>query len=82
MEIEKVYVSNVSKLFLWKVMRLTINIKEEIIMEKRKVVDSRKYPSEKNCSLTVSGKEEVLPLAVYHAVTARGHKDTPLARNF
>ncbi len=46
-------------------------------MEKRKVIDCRKYPSEINCTVTISGKEEeVLPLAVYHAVTSHGHKDT------
>ena len=50
-------------------------------MGERKVIDCRKYPSEMNCTLTISGKEEeVLPLAVYHAVTVHGHKDTPELR--
>jgi hypothetical protein len=50
-------------------------------MEKRKVADCRKYPSENNCTVTISGKEEeVLPLAVHHAVTVHGHKDTPELR--
>jgi hypothetical protein len=47
-------------------------------MEKRKVMDCRECPSENNCTVTISGKEnEVLPLAVYHAVTSHGHIDTP-----
>ena len=46
-------------------------------MGERKVIDCRKLPSETNCTVTISGKEEeVLPLAVYHAVTVHGHKDT------
>ena len=44
----------------------------------RKVVDCRLSPSEKDCSLTVAGMEdEVLPMAVYHAVHDHGHQDTP-----
>ena len=44
----------------------------------RKVADCRLYPSEKNCSLTISGTEdEVLAAAVAHAVTSHGHDDTP-----
>jgi uncharacterized protein DUF1059 len=50
-------------------------------MGKRKVADCRKYPSEANCTITISGKEEeVLPLAVYHSVTVHGHNDTPELR--
>jgi len=50
-------------------------------MKKRKVAYCTKHPSEKNCTVTVSCKEEeVLPLAVHHAVTAHGHKDTPELR--
>ena len=45
--------------------------------ETRKTLDCRKFPSEKNCSLTISGTEaEVLPIAVYHAVTHHGHEDS------
>lgn len=47
----------------------------------RKVIDCRLYPSEKNCSLAISGTEdEVLSVAVLHAVSAHGHKDTPELR--
>ncbi|MER3445563.1 MAG: DUF1059 domain-containing protein [Candidatus Dadabacteria bacterium] len=50
-------------------------------MEKRKVADCRRYPSENNCTVSIRGKEEeVLPLAIYHAVTSHGHKDTPELR--
>ena len=44
----------------------------------RKVVDCRNFPSEKNCTLAISGTEdEVLDLAVLHAVTTHGHANTP-----
>ncbi len=48
---------------------------------KRKVADCRLFPSEKNCSLTISGtEEEVLTVAVQHAVASHGHKDSPELR--
>lgn len=38
-------------------------------------------PSEKNCSLYISGTEkEVLSAAIQHAVSDHGHKDTPELR--
>ncbi|MDO8728481.1 MAG: DUF1059 domain-containing protein [bacterium] len=47
----------------------------------RKVADCRKFPSEKNCTLTISGEEsEVLSVAVQHAIDAHGHKDSPELR--
>ena len=47
-------------------------------MANRKVADCRKFPSEKNCTLTIAGtEEEVLTVAVWHAVHSHGHKDTP-----
>ena len=47
----------------------------------RKVADCRQFPSEKNCTLTIAGTEdEVLEVAVQHAVTAHGHKKTPELR--
>ena len=46
-------------------------------VEKRKYVDCRDYPSEKNCTLKISGREdEVLEAAVQHAVSAHGHENT------
>lgn len=50
-------------------------------MSDRKVSDCRNLPSEKNCTVTIAGKEEeVIPLAVYHAVHDHGEMDTPKLR--
>jgi hypothetical protein len=39
------------------------------------------HPSESGCTLTLIGtEEELLPLAVWHAVTAHRHEDTPELR--
>lgn len=47
----------------------------------RKSIDCRNYPSEKNCSLKISGtEEEVLDAAVLHAVSVHGHVNTPELR--
>jgi len=47
----------------------------------RKVVDCRLFPSEKNCSLAITGtEEEVLTVAVRHAVEEHGHDNTPELR--
>jgi Protein of unknown function (DUF1059). len=47
----------------------------------RKSIDCRDYPSEKNCSLKISGTEnEVLDAAVQHAVSVHGHQETPEMR--
>jgi uncharacterized protein DUF1059 len=49
--------------------------------ERRKVADCRLFPSEKNCTITISGKEsEVLELAVDHAVKTHGHQRSPELR--
>ena len=48
---------------------------------RRKSIDCRDYPSEKNCSLKISGtEEEVLNAAAQHAVSAHGHEQTPELR--
>jgi predicted small metal-binding protein len=48
----------------------------------RKYIDCREFPSEKNCSLKISGTEdEVLEAAVQHAVSAHGHENTPELRD-
>ena len=50
-------------------------------MANRKSIDCRNHPSEKNCSLKISGTEnEVLDAAVQHAVSAHGHKNSPELR--
>ena len=46
-------------------------------MAARKSIDCRNYPSDKNCSLKISGTEdEVLDAAVQHAVSAHGHRES------
>jgi hypothetical protein len=48
---------------------------------KRKVIDCRQFPSEKNCTLAISGtEEEVLAVAERHAVEEHGHPKTPQLR--
>jgi hypothetical protein len=48
----------------------------------RKSIDCRSYPSDKNCTLKISGtEEEVLDAAVQHAVSAHGHANGPELRN-
>ncbi len=50
-------------------------------MANRKSIDCRDYPSEKDCSLKISGTEqEVLNAAVQHAVSTHGHQNTPELR--
>jgi hypothetical protein len=50
-------------------------------MATRKVADCRRFPSEKQCTLTIAGtEEEVLTVAVWHAVQSHGHKDSPELR--
>ncbi len=42
----------------------------------RKTIDCRSIPSEKNCTVLISGEEdEVLELAAAHAVASHGHTD-------
>ncbi|MEU3205774.1 DUF1059 domain-containing protein [Streptomyces cyaneofuscatus] len=48
----------------------------------RKIADCRKYPSEMNCSLSISGEEdEVVRAASEHAVSVHGHEDSPELRS-
>lgn len=47
----------------------------------RKMMDCRRMPSERGCTVTIAGTEdEVLSLAVRHAVEEHGHADTPELR--
>ncbi len=47
----------------------------------RKVMDCRNVPSDIHCTVTIAGtEEEIMPLAIQHAVTAHGEKDTPELR--
>lgn len=48
---------------------------------KRKVIDCRWFPTEKPCDIAMSGsEEEVLDVAVQHAVMSHGHQNTPELR--
>jgi predicted small metal-binding protein len=49
--------------------------------ERRKMIDCRWFPTEKPCDIAMSGsEEEVLDVAVQHAVMSHGHKNTPELR--
>jgi hypothetical protein len=44
----------------------------------RKFIDCSEYPSEKDCTLKLSGtEEEVLAAARSHAIAVHGYEDTP-----
>jgi len=50
-------------------------------MSGRKFINCREYPSDKNCSLRISGTEdEVLDAATQHAVSTHGHENSPELR--
>jgi predicted small metal-binding protein len=47
----------------------------------RKVIDCRWFPTENPCDIAISGnEEEVLNIAVQHAVQSHGQKDSPQLR--
>ena len=47
----------------------------------RKVIDCRWFPSDDDCEIVISGREEeLLDVAVQHAVQAHRHPDTPELR--
>jgi len=47
----------------------------------RKVADCSRFPSDRDCSLKISGTEnEVLEAATQHAVASHGHEDSPELR--
>ena len=47
----------------------------------RKVADCRDFPSENDCTLTISGTQsEVLQAAAEHAVSTHGHTESPELR--
>lgn len=49
----------------------------------RKTIDCREYPSDINCTVALSAdsENELLEVAVQHAVAVHGHEDTPELRN-
>ncbi len=47
-------------------------------LQKRKYIDCREFPNDNGCTLRISGsEEEVLVVAIKHAVDEHGHKNTP-----
>ena len=48
----------------------------------RKTIDCRDYPSEMDCTIAIAAdtEDELLDLAVVHAVETHGHDDTPELR--
>ena len=48
----------------------------------RKFIDCREYPSEMDCTVFMSAdsEDELLEVAVQHAVSVHGHTDTPELR--
>ncbi|WP_028101430.1 DUF1059 domain-containing protein [Pseudoduganella violaceinigra] len=49
----------------------------------RKYIDCREFPSETNCSVAISADsdEELLEVAVQHAVSVHKHTDSPELRS-
>ena len=55
----------------------TVHSKEANMAGTRKVIDCRRFPAEKPCSIAISGTEdEVVELGVLHATAVHGHQDT------
>jgi Protein of unknown function (DUF1059) len=48
----------------------------------RKYIDCREFPSDMTCSVTLSADHvrELIEVAVLHACTVHGHKDSPELR--
>lgn len=48
----------------------------------RKMIDCRDFPSDSKCTIAIAAdtEEEVIEVAVPHAVSKHGHKDSPELR--
>ncbi|MGX4641780.1 DUF1059 domain-containing protein [Massilia sp. SYSU DXS3249] len=48
----------------------------------RKYIDCREFPSDTKCSVTIAAdsEQELMEVAVQHAVSVHGHRDTPELR--
>ena len=48
----------------------------------RKVIDCREFPSESHCTVAIAAdtEDEVMEVAVAHAVSKHGHQDSPELR--
>ena len=49
----------------------------------RKYIDCREFPSDTNCSVTIAAdsEQELMDVAVQHAVSVHHHQDTPDLRH-
>ena len=50
----------------------------------RRMIDCREFPSESKCTIAIAADtdEEILAVAVPHAVNGHGHPDTPELREW
>ncbi|MBV8148863.1 MAG: DUF1059 domain-containing protein [Candidatus Eremiobacteraeota bacterium] len=50
----------------------------------RKMIDCREFPSENKCTIAIAADtvDEILAVAVPHAVDGHGHADTPELREW
>lgn len=46
----------------------------------RKVIDYRLFLAEEPCDIAILGEQELVNIAVHHAVHDHGHRDTPELR--
>ncbi|MFC5512225.1 DUF1059 domain-containing protein [Massilia jejuensis] len=48
----------------------------------RKYIDCREFPSNTKCSVTIAAdsEQELMTVAIEHAVSVHGHQDTPELR--
>ncbi|KQQ86725.1 DUF1059 domain-containing protein [Massilia sp. Leaf139] len=48
----------------------------------RKYIDCREFPSDMNCTVTIAAdsEQELMAVAVQHAVSVHGHQDSPELR--
>lgn len=48
----------------------------------RKYIDCREFPSSTKCSITIAAdsEQELMTVAIEHAVSVHGHQDTPELR--
>lgn len=49
----------------------------------RKMIDCRDFPSESKCTIAIAAdtEDEIMDVAVMHAVRKHGHEDTPELRS-
>jgi hypothetical protein len=50
------------------------------VAKNRKVIDYRLFLAEEPCDIAILGEQELVNIAVHHAVHDHGHRDTPELR--